>query len=93
VVVSGRCEVRAGGESLAELGPGAAVGEISLVSGTPAVADVVAIEPALVLRLSKKDFEAVGKRYPDLRTAVEKLGTARELENKALFPDATDLLI
>lgn len=93
VVVSGRCEVQAAGGKVAELQPGAAVGEISLVGGAPAVADVVAVEPALLLRLSKQDFEAVGKRYPDLRTAIEKLGSARELENKALFPDATDLLI
>ncbi|HMG21103.1 MAG TPA: cyclic nucleotide-binding domain-containing protein, partial [Kofleriaceae bacterium] len=40
VVVAGRCEVRSTGGAIAELGPGAAVGEISLVSGQPAVADV-----------------------------------------------------
>src|SRR6185503_10255668 len=33
VVVAGRCEVRAAGGAIAELGPGAAVGELSLVSG------------------------------------------------------------
>jgi CRP-like cAMP-binding protein len=78
---------------LAELGPGAAVGEISLVSGAPAVADVVAIEPAVLLRLSRKDFDAVGKRHPELVKEVEKLVVARETANRALFQDASDLIV
>jgi CRP-like cAMP-binding protein len=78
---------------LAELGPGAAVGEISLVSGAPAVADVVAIEPAVLLRLARKDFDAVGKRHPELLAQVEKLVVAREKANRALFQDASDLIV
>jgi CRP-like cAMP-binding protein len=93
VVVSGRCEVRAAGGTVAELGPGAAVGEISLVSGAPAVADVVAIEPAVLLRLAKQDFDAVAKRHPKLLAEVEKLVVARETQNRALFQDASDLIV
>jgi CRP-like cAMP-binding protein len=93
VVVSGRCEVRAGGEPLAELGPGAAVGEISLVSGEKAVADVVAIEPAVLLRLSKTDFDVVAKKHPKLLAEVKRLVVARETANRALFQDASDLIV
>ncbi|HSN27439.1 MAG TPA: cyclic nucleotide-binding domain-containing protein, partial [Kofleriaceae bacterium] len=93
VVVAGKCAVQSQGATLAELGPGAAVGEISLVSGAKAVADVVAVERAVLLRLAKKDFEAVGKRYPELINAVEKLVVAREQANRALFQDATDLIV
>lgn len=93
VVVAGKCAVQSQGATLAELGPGAAVGEISLVSGAKAVADVVAVERAVLLRLAKKDFEAVGKRYPELIEAVEKLVVAREQANRALFQDATDLIV
>jgi len=93
VVVAGRCAVQSAGSVLAELGPGAAVGEISLVSGAPAVADVVAIEPAVLLRLSRKDFDAVGKRHPELVKEVEKLVVARETANRALFQDASDLIV
>ena len=93
VVVAGQCAVQSQGVTLAELGPGAAVGEISLVSGAKAVADVVAVEPAVLLRLSKKDFEAVGKRHPELVKTVEKLVVAREQANRALFQDATDLIV
>lgn len=93
VVVSGKCTVTAAGASIAELGPGAAVGEISLVSGTSAVADVTAQEPAVLLRLSKADFDEVGKRHPALVQEVEKLVVARETANRALFQDASDLIV
>ena len=93
VVVAGKCAVQSQGATLAELGPGAAVGEISLVSGAKAVADVVAAEQAVLLRLSKKDFEAVAKRHPELLEQVEKLVVAREQANRALFQDATDLIV
>ena len=93
VVVAGRCEVRTAGGSIAELGPGAAVGEISLVSGERAVADVVAVEPAVLLRLSKQDFAAVAERHPTLLAEVERLVVARETANRALFQDAADLIV
>lgn len=93
VVVSGRCEVRSAGGSIAELGPGAAVGEISLVSGQSAVADVVAVEPAVLLRLSRRDFDEVARRHPSLRAEVERLVVARETANRALFQDASDLIV
>lgn len=93
VVVSGMCEVRTAGAALSELGPGAAVGEISLVTGAPAVADVVATEPALLLRLAKRDFDAIAARSPALRAEVDKLVAARETANRALFQDASDLIV
>ncbi len=93
VVVSGRCEVRAAGSPISELGPGAAVGEISLVSGAPAVADVIALEPAVLLRLSRQDFDVVARRHPALLAEVEKLVVARETANRALFQDASDLIV
>jgi CRP-like cAMP-binding protein len=93
VVVTGRCQVQSAGSSIAELGPGAAVGEISLVSGAPAVASVSTVEPAVLLRLSKKDFSVVAKKHPKLMEEVEKLVVARETANRALFQDASDLIV
>jgi CRP-like cAMP-binding protein len=93
VVVAGLCEVRTAGGAIAELGPGAAVGEISLVSGNPAVADVVAVEPAVLLRLSKQDFDAVAGQHPGLLAEVERLVVERETQNRALFQDASDLIV
>ena len=57
------------------------------------MADVVAIEPAVLLRLAKQDFAAVGKRHPELVKDVEKLVVARETANRALFQDASDLIV
>jgi CRP-like cAMP-binding protein len=93
VVVSGKCEVQSAGSSIAELGPGAAVGEISLVGGVKAVASVSAVEPAVLLRLSRADFAAVAKKHPKLLAEVEKLVVARETANRALFQDASDLIV
>ena len=93
VVVAGKCQVMSGGSVVAELGAGAAVGEISLVSGDPAVADVVAVEPVVVLKLAKRDFDVIAKKHPKLLAAVQQLVVAREKENRALFQDATDLIV
>jgi CRP-like cAMP-binding protein len=93
VVVAGRCDVQSAGGSLAELGPGAAVGEISLVSGDAAVADVVAVEPAVLLRLSRQDFDVVARKHPTLLAEVQRLVVARETANRALFQDASDLIV
>jgi CRP-like cAMP-binding protein len=93
VVVSGHCQVASSGHPIAELGPGAAVGEISLVSGSVAVANVTAIEPAVLLRLSQVDFAVVASKHPKLMEEVEKLVVARETANRALFQDASDLIV
>ncbi|MEP6859445.1 MAG: cyclic nucleotide-binding domain-containing protein [Deltaproteobacteria bacterium] len=93
VIVAGKVEVRGADSVVAELGPGAAVGEISLVSGDPAVADVIAVEQAVVLKLAKRDFDEVAKKQPKLLETVEKLVIAREKQNRALFQDASDLIV
>ena len=93
VVVSGTCQVHSAGAAIADLGPGAAVGEISLVSGVVAVASVRALEPAVLLRLAKADFDVVAKKHPRLLAEVEKLVVARETANRALFQDASDLIV
>ena len=93
VIVAGKVEVRGADSVVAELGPGAAVGEISLVSGDPAVADVIAVEQAVVLKLAKRDFDEVAKKQPKLLETVKKLVVAREKQNRALFQDATDLIV
>lgn len=93
VVVTGRCEVSSGGTVLAELMSGAAVGEMSLVTGQPAGASVVAVEPAVLLKLAKRDFSAVANNHPALVAEIERLVRARDQENRLVFHDATDLII
>ncbi|HEY5927066.1 MAG TPA: cyclic nucleotide-binding domain-containing protein, partial [Kofleriaceae bacterium] len=77
----------------AELAAGSAVGEMSLVSGAPAGADVVALEPLVLLKLAKQDFDAVVKRYPTVLAIVEKLAKSRQQANQKMFQDASDLIV
>ena len=87
VVVAGRCQVSSGDSALAELGPGAAVGELS-----PG-ASAVAVEPAVVLKLARAELDALAQQHPELLAAVRRLGAVREPANRALFEDATDLIV
>lgn len=93
VLATGRCEVSGDGTAVTELGSGAAVGEMSLVTGRPASASVVAVESAVLLKLSKHDFTAVANNHPTLVAELERLVLARDQENRALIHDATDLII
>ncbi len=64
VLVSGALEVRRDGATLARLhDPGAIVGELSLLLGTTASADVVAVEPSVVRRLD--DAEQLFREVPE----------------------------
>jgi len=93
VIVSGTARVSSGGAAVAELQPGSAVGEMSLVSGAPAGADVTALEPLVLLKLAKKDFDAVVKRYPTVLSIVERLAKTRQQANQQMFQDASDLIV
>ena len=93
VIVSGSARVASGGAAVADLAAGSAVGEMSLVSGAPAGADVVALEPLVLLKLAKQDFDAVVKRHPNVLAIVEKLAKSRQQANQKLFQDASDLIV
>jgi CRP/FNR family cyclic AMP-dependent transcriptional regulator len=64
VLVSGALEVLREGTAIARLTePGSIVGELSLLLGTPASADVVAVEPTVVRRLD--DAERLFQDVPE----------------------------
>jgi CRP-like cAMP-binding protein len=93
VVVSGRCEVRDGGDVVATLGVGDGFGESSLLRRAPAAADVVALEPTVTLSLSRASFDDIAVKHPELLAEVYKLLVERERQNQAITHDATDLII
>jgi len=47
----------------------------------------------VLLRLSREDFDAVVGVHPSLLAEVERLVVARETANRALFQDASDLIV
>jgi hypothetical protein len=70
---AGRVAVRSGGETRAELGPGRFVGEMSFLTGEPASADVVALEPCRYLALPAAPLRGFLAEHPELRAAWQLL--------------------
>ncbi len=61
---------------LAFLGPGAIVGELSIIDGLPRSASVVAVRPATLSFLSRAAFEDFAQKHPEIyKTLVTVLAT------------------
>jgi CRP-like cAMP-binding protein len=69
---------RAGSERiLAFFGPGAIVGELSMIDGLPRSASVVAVRDAALSFLSRAAFEAFAKKHPEVYKSLVALLAAR----------------
>lgn len=84
VIVEGEATVKRNQRKIATLGPGDAVGELSLLDHGPRTATVVAATPMTLLVLSTREFSGVVDEVPGL---AHKLMSAlasriRELDNK-----------
>jgi CRP/FNR family cyclic AMP-dependent transcriptional regulator len=81
IVVSGLVRVVRDGELLAELGPGAFFGELSVIDREPRVAQVISSAPTTCLALASWDFEAIIGEQPSVAMAIlrELAGRLREL--------------
>ena len=81
-----------GGERiLAFLGPGAIVGEMSIIDGRPRSASVVAMRQAALKYLSRAAFEEFTKRYPGVYKYLVKLLASRLREANAVIAAGTFL--
>ncbi|HEX7950193.1 MAG TPA: cyclic nucleotide-binding domain-containing protein [Candidatus Limnocylindrales bacterium] len=81
IIISGGVRVVRDGDTIAELGPGAFFGELSVIDRLPRVAQVVTSAPTTCLALASWDFEAVIAEQPSVAMAVlrELAGRLREL--------------
>ncbi len=82
LVIRGKVRVeteKPGGKmlQLAELGPGACVGEVSVLSGTPRTATVRAISDVDVVALARHRVVRVLAQYPKVRELLESIIQAR----------------
>jgi CRP-like cAMP-binding protein len=69
---------RSGAERiLAFLGPGAIVGELSIIDGLPRSATVVAVRKAKLSFVSRAAFETCAKKYPDIYKSLVTLLASR----------------
>lgn len=66
VLLDGRAEVQRDGSVVAELGPGAVIGELALLDGGPRTATVVASTDVDLLVLTRPAFNAVLDEIPTL---------------------------
>lgn len=66
VLLSGTAEVQRDGVSVAEVGPGAVIGELALLDGGPRTATVIATTEVDVIVLSRPAFNAVLDEIPTL---------------------------
>ena len=67
VIASGHAEVTRNGRRLATVGPGAVVGELSLIDGEPRSATVRASTDLEVLEIAKRDLDKMLRRVPSVR--------------------------
>ena len=85
---------QAGGERiLAFLGPGAIVGEMSVIDGRPRSASVVAVRQAALKFLSRAAFEEFTRNYPEVYKYLMKLLASRLREANAVIAAGTFLSI
>jgi CRP-like cAMP-binding protein len=85
VIEDGTAKVVAGGNTIAELGPGDFFGEISLIDGGPRTATVEALDNMKLLIVRKPSFDDLMETSAELRGAVVRaLGERiRELDENA----------
>jgi CRP-like cAMP-binding protein len=72
IVIEGQADVRRGDEVINTIGPGEFVGEISLVTGQPRTATVVATSAVHALVIEGHAFQRLLEEAPDIREKVDR---------------------
>lgn len=80
IIVEGSVEVHKHGDIVATLGVDDFVGEISLVTGEPQTATVVALTPVTLLVIAGHKFSTLLDQTPGLREKVEAAVAKRQAE-------------
>ncbi len=79
IVSEGTVRITRGDEVLAERGPGAFIGEIALLDGSPRNATVVATSAVRAYVLNRAEFETLVADSPDLRAKIERTAAQRRV--------------
>jgi CRP-like cAMP-binding protein len=92
LLVTGTAEVRIArdGQStvVATLGPGACLGEMSVLTGDPRAATVVAMEEVEAVEIGKQPFTTLVRDNPDVVARLTELLARRQLANEKLAAGA-----
>jgi hypothetical protein len=84
VIVDGEVRVTRDDRELATVGPGAVLGEMSVVSDLPTSADCVATSKGVALRIAREDFHALLQDYPTTAIGVMHVLAQRLRETNVL---------
>lgn len=86
IIVEGDAEVVREGHTLATVGPGEIVGELSLLDQQPRIATVKAVTPLKVLAFSHEDFAKLMSTVPELSQALLSVlaKRVRDLDSKVV---------
>jgi len=57
---------------LAQLSAGEFFGEVSVLTGKPRTATIVARTPVTVIEIAKKDLDRIAQRFPEVRTVLQR---------------------
>jgi len=90
-ILSGRVDIRKGGRVVAKLKNGDFFGEISLVTGEPTTATVVAAEESTLIRLSSKHFKETVSMNTTMARTLSEVILIRQNELAAFSEEARRL--
>jgi len=80
-VFAGTAEVHRVGEMVCLLGPGAIIGEMALLDGTPRCATVMAVTPMRLLVFTTKEFEQLAHVAPRIEAGLRRVAAERRAAN------------
>lgn len=69
-------------QMLGSLGPGDVFGEMSFITGEPAMASIVALEHSWVLRLPREDLDRLVLSHPHVLMQLRAIADARQSKNR-----------
>lgn len=70
VIASGSVRIERNGEFIRNLGPGAAIGEMALLSEGPRTATVTTLEPTRILLAGHREFHELMDQHPAIRMKI-----------------------
>jgi CRP-like cAMP-binding protein len=85
LIYNGLVSVEIGGQQVRQMKDGSLIGEISFITGGPATATVVALEPTRYMAWPKDEMRSLLNRNPSMRFAMESV-FSKELIKKLARP-------
>jgi CRP-like cAMP-binding protein len=88
LIYNGLLSVEIGGQQVRQMKDGSLIGEVSFITGGPATATVVALEPTRYMAWPKHEMRRLLNRNPSMRFAMESI-FSKELIKKLVRPQTS----